>query len=148
MVHCETSSGVIHPVEEAAKVIRKVSPNVTFFVDGMSSFGGIPIDFTNIDFLVTSANKCLEGVPGFGLVIARKNKLLECKGNCRSLALDVYEQYVNFENTDQMRFTPPTHVMLAFKKALQRWEEEGGVEGRSKRYTNAIIIKYARVLFE
>lgn len=135
MVHCETSSGVIHPIHEVAALVKKHAPNATFLVDAMSSFGVYPIDMTNIDFLVTSANKCIEGVPGFGIVIARKDKLMACRGNCRSLSLDIVEQYIGLEKNGQFRFTPPTHSILAFKKALEIWEAEGGVEGRAKRYS-------------
>ena len=141
MVHCETSSGVIHPVAEVGQIIRDTAPNVKFFVDAMSSFGGVPVDMTNIDFLVTSANKCLEGCPGFGVVIARKDELLKCKGNSRSLSLDVYEQYIGLESNGQFRFTPPTHSILAFKKAIECWEQKGGIEGRSARYDLLIFLK-------
>ena len=134
MVHCETSSGVIHPIHEVAKVVRKHAPHATFLVDAMSSFGVFPVDMTNIDFLVTSANKCIEGIPGFGIVIARKEKLLQCRGNCRSLSLDIVEQYLGLEKNGQFRFTPPTHAILGFKKAVELWETEGGVEGRAQRY--------------
>lgn len=136
MVHCETSSGVIHPVEQVGKAIKAVNPNVTFFVDAMSSFGGIPLDLNNaeIDFMVSSANKCIEGVPGFSYAIANIEQLLQCKGVARCLSLDLYEQYDNLEKTGQFRFTPPTHTMLAFKKALEELEEEGQVAGRSARY--------------
>ena len=137
MVHCETSSGVIHPVEEVGKAIAEVNPNVTFFVDAMSSFGGIPLDLNEakIDFMVSSANKCIEGVPGFSYAIGDKEKLLKCKGWARSLSLDLVEQYINLEKTGQFRFTPPTHAMLAFKKALLELEEEGEIAGRSARYS-------------
>lgn len=147
MVHCETSSGVIHPIEEAGEIIRKCAPGVTFFVDAMSSFGGVPVEMTNIDFLVTSANKCLEGCPGFGVVIARKDKLMQCKGNSRSLSLDVYEQFLGLEKNGQFRFTPPTHSILAFKKALEFWEQEGGVEGRSARCVEFSFCFYLKDIF-
>ena len=80
IVHCETSSGVINKVEEVAKLVRKLQPNANVFVDAMSSFGAIPLDFSNVDFLVSSANKCLEGVPGFGYALCRKERLNLCKG--------------------------------------------------------------------
>lgn len=134
MVHCETSSGVIHPIHEVAALVRQHAPQATFFVDAMSSFAAVPVDMTNIDFLVTSANKCIEGTPGFGVIIARKSSLMECKGRSRSLSLDVYEQFIGLEKNGQFRFTPPIHSILAFKKALDCWEEEGGVVGRSSRY--------------
>ena len=142
MVHCETSSGVIHPVEEIGKAIKDVNPNVTYFVDAMSSFGGIPLNINDakIDFMVSSANKCIEGVPGFSYIIANIAKLNSCKGIARSLSLDIYEQYDNLEKTDQFRFTPPTHAMLAFKKALEELEEEGNVAGRSARYIGPLVV--------
>ncbi len=135
IVHCETSSGVIHPIEEVGQAVAELVPNATFFVDAMSSFGAIPIDFkkANIDFLVSSANKCIEGVPGFSYAIGKLEKLMKCKGWARSFSLDLFEQYVGLEKTGQFRTTPPTHALLAFKKALEEMEEEGGVAGRSAR---------------
>lgn len=134
IVHCETSSGVINKVEDVAKLVRNLQPNANVFVDAMSSFGAIPLDFTNIDFLVSSANKCLEGVPGFGYALCRKERLNLCKGNSRSLSLDLYDQVENLDKTSQFRFTPPTHTILAFKQALAEFWKEGGVEGRANRY--------------
>ena len=73
MVHCETTTGILNPIE-AVGYDRKAGR--TFIVDAMSSFGGMPIDFERcgIDF-ITSANKCLEGVPGFSIVLARRTSL-------------------------------------------------------------------------
>lgn len=144
MVHLETSSGVINPVTDVGKVVKQCIPNCDFFVDAMSSFGAVPLDLeaANVDYLVSSVNKCLEGVPGFSYVIARLSKLSKCKGNSRSLSLDLYDQYDSLEKTNQFRFTPPTHTMLAFWKALEEFEAEGGVQGRSKRYQeNCAILK-------
>ena len=58
----------------------------------MSSFGAVPIDFeaTGIDYLVSSANKCIEGVPGFAFAIAKRERLLETESWARSLSLDLY----------------------------------------------------------
>jgi len=141
-VHCETSSGIIHPVEELSRIVREHAPQAVFFVDAMSSFGAVPVDFTNIDYLVSSVNKCIEGVPGFAYVIARKSQLLQCKGFSRSLSLDIVEQYLGLEANGQFRFTPPTHAILAFKKALECLEEEGGPTARSARYQeNRAIIR-------
>ena len=95
----------------------------------------MPLDFSaGIDFLVSSANKCIEGVPGFSFVIARQAKLLECEGRARSLSLDLLAQWRGFEKNGQFRFTPPTHSILAFAQALVELEAEGGVEGRAARY--------------
>ena len=80
IVHCETSSGVVNEVEAVAQLVRDLHPESSVFVDAMSSFGAIPLDLGNVDYLVSSANKCLEGIPGFAYAICRKNKLNLCKG--------------------------------------------------------------------
>ncbi|GAB1607486.1 uncharacterized protein LOC115217501 [Argonauta hians] len=144
IVHCETSSGVFNPVIEVGQIIKKYLDNCIYFVDAMSSFGAVPLDFAagNIDFMVSSANKCLQGVPGFSYVVARTKKILECRGYSRCLTLDLCDQYENLEKTGQFRFTPPTHTMLAFQQAIEEFEQEGGLKGRSARYMeNRSILK-------
>lgn len=135
MVHSETTTGLLNPIEEVGEVIR--NRNITFIVDAMSSFGGVPIDMqkTGIDFLVSSANKCIQGVPGFGFVIARKDKLAATKGNARSLSLDMYAQWETMEKGGgKWRFTSPTHVVHAFWQAMKELNEEGGIAARYERY--------------
>lgn len=70
----------MNPVEEVAAMVRQLQPEACVFVDAMSSFGAIPICLDNVDFLVSSANKCLQGVPGFGYALCRKSKLFSCRG--------------------------------------------------------------------
>ncbi|GFS25833.1 2-aminoethylphosphonate--pyruvate transaminase [Elysia marginata] len=76
----------------------------------------------------------IEGVPGFAFIIARNSVMAKCKRNSRSLALDLYDQVTQLDKTSQFRFTPPTHSMLAFKRAQEEFEAEGRVDSRSKRY--------------
>ncbi|CAM0557479.1 2-aminoethylphosphonate--pyruvate transaminase [Vreelandella titanicae] len=135
LVHCETSSGILNPLEAIAEVVH--AHGKTLIVDAMSSFGGIPISLTKtpIDVLVSSANKCIEGVPGFGFVIIRKALLEAGKGCAHSLSLDLHAQWAYMERTGQWRFTPPTHTVVAFQAALAQHREEGGVPGRCARYT-------------
>jgi len=135
MVHSETTSGIINDIHSIGKLVHKMGR--LFIVDAMSSFGAIPIDFksAHIDYLVTSANKCIQGVPGFAIIIARRSTLEAAKGNARVLSLDVWDQNRGLDGDGQFRFTPPTHPMLAFRQALRELEEEGGVLGRQKRYT-------------
>ncbi|XP_070577879.1 2-aminoethylphosphonate--pyruvate transaminase-like isoform X2 [Ptychodera flava] len=144
IVHCETSSGTFNPVTEVGALVQKYNPDASYFVDAMSSFGAVPLDLlkSNVHYLVSSANKCIEGVPGFAYVIAQTDKLLQCKGEARSLSLDLVAQYEGLEKNGQFRFTPPTHVLLAFKQALIELEAEGGVQGRANRYkTNSAVLQ-------
>ena len=136
VIHCETSSGILNPLEEIGAVVKSAGRNL--LIDSMSAFGAVPVDPEKIDFeaMVSSANKCIEGVPGFGFVFAKLSALEAAKGNCHSLSLDVEAQWSAMEKSGQWRFTPPTHVVAAFLTALEIHEEEGGVAGRGARYTN------------
>jgi 2-aminoethylphosphonate-pyruvate transaminase len=134
VVHCETTTGIVNPIAEMGQVTRRRQRS--YIVDAMSSFGAMPIDFTaaSIDYLISSANKCVEGVPGFSFVIARRAALLACEGFARSLSLDLLAQWKGFEKNGQFRYTPPTHSILAFAQALDELESEGGVAARLARY--------------
>src|SRR6266850_1380814 len=116
VVHCETTSGVLNPVEEIAAVTARHGRRVPF------------------DALVASANKCLEGVPGVGFAIIRREALEETRGRAPSLSLDLHDQWVAMEKNGQWRFTPPTHVLAALDRALDQHAAEGGVAGRGARY--------------
>src|ERR1700684_972977 len=134
VIHCETTTGIVNPI---AKIGEKVAgAGAAYIVDSMSSFGAIPIDLAAVhaDFLISSANKCIEGVPGFGFVLARRSQLIAAKGRARTLSLDLHAQWEALEAGGQFRFTPPTHAMLAFHQALRELEAEGGVPGRAARY--------------
>jgi 2-aminoethylphosphonate-pyruvate transaminase len=151
LVHCETTTGILNPLEEMGRVARKHGK--VFVVDAMSSFAGMPIDFaaTEIDFLISSANKCVEGVPGFSFVIAKRALLLASEGWARSLSLDLLGQLRGFEKNGQFRYTPPTHVVLAFDQALRELEAEGGIAARSERYRRnhaALVAGMTRLGFQ
>lgn len=102
-----------------------------------------------IDFLISSSNKCIQGVPGFGFIIARKSELAHCKGVSKSLSLDIYDQWETMEKGHgKWRFTSPTHVVRAFKQAMDELLEEGGVEARHERYcaNHDVLVKGMRSL--
>ncbi|HDO1382383.1 TPA: 2-aminoethylphosphonate--pyruvate transaminase [Aeromonas veronii] len=136
MVHCETTTGMLNPLEEVAALCQR--RGIRLIVDAMSSFGGIPIDMgrLGIEFLISSANKCIQGVPGFGFVIARGAALTACAGRARSVSLDLHAQWQTMEQQGgKWRFTSPTHTVLAFAQALRELDEEGGIEARHQRYS-------------
>lgn len=134
VIHCETTSGILNPVSEIASVVAKAGRRL--LIDSMSAFGAIELDARHIQFdaVAASSNKCIEGAPGLGFCIARQAALEECAGNAHSLSLDLYDQWVSMEKNKQWRFTPPTHVLAAFDRALEEHQAEGGVAGRGARY--------------
>jgi 2-aminoethylphosphonate-pyruvate transaminase len=134
VVHCETTSGILNPVEEVAAVTARHGRRL--LLDAMSAFGALPIDVARlaVDALAASSNKCLEGVPGVGFAIIRRAALEAARGQAPSLSLDLHDQWMAMERTGQWRFTPPTHVMAALDQAIQEHAAEGGVAGRGARY--------------
>lgn len=136
VVHCETTSGILNPIEDVANIVQDAGRSL--IIDAMSAFGAIMLDSRDIHFdaLMASSNKCLEGIPGMGFALIRQSVLETCEGNAHSLALDLYDQWRAMEGNGQWRFTPPTHVIVAFDKAIEQFEAEGGVDGRYARYAN------------
>ena len=134
LIHCETSTGILNPLQEIAQVVARHGKRL--IIDAMSSFGALPIDARQVPFdaLIAASGKCLEGVPGMGFVFARKTALAESAGNCHSLAMDLYDQHAYMAKTGQWRFTPPTHVVAALHEALLQYQEEGGLAVRHQRY--------------
>ncbi len=133
-VHCETTTGILNPLAEVSRIVKKYNKNL--IVDAMSSFGGInfSIEELEIDYLISSANKCIQGVPGFAFVIAKRNELKKCRGNSSSHSLDLFDQWQTMEKKQgKWRFTSPTHTVHAFYQALIELEAEG-INQREERY--------------
>ncbi|OED34782.1 2-aminoethylphosphonate--pyruvate transaminase [Chromatiales bacterium (ex Bugula neritina AB1)] len=135
VVHCETSSGILNPIEELSEVVYAAGRKL--LIDSMSGFGALPLTIAGLRFeaIVSSANKCIEGVPGFGFILVRRSELEQAQGCCHSLSLDLHDQWVQMEKTGQWRYTPPTHVVAAFIEALRLHRQAGGVQTRLERYT-------------
>ena len=148
MVHSETTSGILNDIEAVAEVVKAAGK--ILIVDAMSSFGGIDIDVQRlgIDFIISSANKCIQGVPGFSFIICRKDELAKSKGKARSLSLDLYDQWRVMDIDGKWRFTSPTHTVLAFAQALKELKEEGGIPAREARYrrNNSLLIENMKEL--
>jgi 2-aminoethylphosphonate-pyruvate transaminase len=140
-VHCETTSGVWNPVEEIGALVQRHGRSL--LIDAMSAFGALPLDAqaTRFDAVAASSNKCIEGLPGLGFVICRREALEVTEGNATTLVLDLHDQWRNFVKTGQFRFTPPIHIIVSFHQALTEFFEEGGQPGRGGRYArNAEVL--------
>ncbi len=134
VVHCETTTGILNPLADIARAVQAAGRRL--IIDSMSAFGALPLDLDDVPFdvMVSSANKCIEGVPGFAFAIARKELLEGAEGRSHSLSLDLNAQWQGLNRNGQFRFTPPTHAIMAFHQALLLHEREGGVAGRGRRY--------------
>ena len=133
VVHHETTTGMLNPVQEICRIAHK--HQVEVIVDAMSSFAGIPIDIKQwaAGYLVSSSNKCIQGMPGLTFVIFKKDLLNELRKNRRSFYFDIFNQYQGFNQTGQMPFTPPVQVVYSLKQAIEEYFLETE-QGRWSRY--------------
>lgn len=136
VIHCETSTGMLNPLEAVARVVQAAGRRL--IVDAMSSFAVLPLSVRelSVQAVIASSNKGLEGVPGMGFVLADRESLMQAKGRCHSLSLDLHDQHVYLQKTGRWRFTPPTHVIAALEAALDQFDAEGGRPGRLARYAD------------
>ncbi|WP_100551362.1 2-aminoethylphosphonate aminotransferase [Caedibacter taeniospiralis] len=133
VVQFETAVGILNNIDALLVLAEQHACKV--LVDAMSSFGALPLPYqsTALVAVVSSANKCLHGVPGLAFVLVRLESLLRSRVT-RSLSLDLKAQWKSFEDQHQWRFTPPTHCLLAFQQALLEFKQAGGMQARLKKY--------------
>ncbi len=135
MIHHETTTGLLNPIKEVGKIVKNY--NKLFIVDTISSFAGVPLNINdfNIDFMMSTSNKCIQGMAGVCFVICKKTELEKIQHYPRrSFYLSLYDQYEYFINKNQMRFTPPVQTLYALKKAIEEFLVEG-YQNRVVRYT-------------
>ena len=136
VVHHETTTGMLNPARAILSAAHRSGAGV--ILDAMSSFGAIPIDTRrdDYDFIVSCANKCLQGMPGVSFILCRRDKLAHDGAPSRSFYFDLWSEYDYFRRYRQTRFTPPVQVLYALKKALEEYFEEGP-ENRYRRYVES-----------
>jgi len=142
-IHHETTTGILNPLKKINQIAK--SFGCVTIVDTISSFAGVSINIIDdqIDFMMLTSNKCIQGMAGICFVICKTNELEKIKNYPkRSFYLDLYSQYDYFEKKGEMQFTPPVQVVYALKKAIDELFEEG-LENRYKRYlkSNQTLIK-------
>jgi len=141
VVHHETTTGMLNPVQAICDLAHRFGVEV--IVDCMSSYAGIPIDINQwkAEYLISSSNKCIQGMPGLVFVIFKSSLLEKIKETRRSFYFDIYSQYTGFEKTGQMQFTPPVQVAYALRQAIDEYFEETET-GRWKRYQENYLTLY------
>ena len=147
VVQHETSTGMVNPVKDIAAIAKKMGRYL--LVDGVSSLAGEEIDFNayNIGLIAGSSGKCIQGFPGVGFVIVRRD-LMEQMVNYerRSVYLHLPAYYKEQEE-GSIPFTPAVQLYYAFDEALNELLEEG-VANRIARYRKAArtIRNYMRAM--
>jgi 2-aminoethylphosphonate-pyruvate transaminase len=136
LVHHETTTGILNSLSELCKIAKEY--NLRTLVDAMSSYAGIKIDLTvnSVEYLISSSNKCIQGMAGVGIVIAKRDELERIKiFKKRSYYFDLFSNYNSQKERKQFLFTPPVQTLYALNAALDEFFEEGGIDFRSAKYS-------------
>ena len=134
VVHHETTTGILNDVKSMGDLCSRYS--IDLIVDAMSSFCGMDINMQewNIKYLISSSNKCIQGMAGVSFVVCNCEALESTKTKKqRNLYLNLYKQYEYFKSNYQMRFTPPVQVLYALKQAVIELQMES-IKERENRY--------------
>ena len=143
LVQSETSSGIVNDLAAIGAVVREAGRRL--LVDAVSAFGALPLDLSaqpEIAAAVFTPNKCLEGMPGMAVVLARRDAL-PAPGAAGSWCFDLADilDHAERRGWGSFRFTPPAQTLNALSVALDRLEAEGR-EARLARYTeNAAALR-------
>lgn len=135
MVHNETSTSGMYPVEAVARLIRAEFPDVLLLVDAVSSMSGVPIEFDawGIDVLLAGMQKCF-ALPAGMAVAAVSTRALE---RARTIPHRGYlMDFVLGHEKDlahQTISTPNIAAMFGMRKVLENIAAEG-LENRFARH--------------
>jgi aspartate aminotransferase-like enzyme len=135
MVHCETSTGTLLPLEVLAPAV-KAHRDVTLLVDAVTSVGGSPVetDAWGLDFVFTGTQKALAVPPGLALAVASELMMERSREQAEpGWYFDpvLHEEAIDIHQPTQ---TPALPLYCALEVQLEYIEQEGGMEARWKRH--------------
>jgi 2-aminoethylphosphonate-pyruvate transaminase len=144
MVHHDTGTGQINPVQEMAEVAD--SQNRAFLVDSVGGLGGEPLDIAgpHMYMVAGAAQACIQGVPGVSFVLVRKGFMERMKGYLKRSWYLHLPHYYEDEERGRIPFTPAPQLYYALDEALTELQEEG-IPKRAQRYKQAAATIRARM---
>jgi alanine-glyoxylate transaminase/serine-glyoxylate transaminase/serine-pyruvate transaminase len=139
LVHLETSTTIVNPIKEIGNFAKE--KNLLFFVDAVSSLGGIQfnMDDWGVDVCATASQKCLGAPPGLSPVAVNDHgwKIIESKRNNNHgwyLNLATWKQFDNeWSDWHPFPITMATNNVVALNKSLEKLLYEG-IESRITHY--------------
>lgn len=127
ITYCETSTGVLNPLEDLARTIRKIAPEILILVDAVSAFGGVPFLMKewDIDIMFFGVQKTFALPPGLSILVVSERafqKSLGVKNKGYYFNFEVFAKYNEKNNTPA---TPVIPIIYGLRKQLERIKKEG-----------------------
>ncbi|HIP20044.1 MAG TPA: alanine--glyoxylate aminotransferase family protein [Sulfurimonas sp.] len=122
----ESAGGLRHPVEELAKAVKEINPNIMIIADGITAVGVEPIDVTNIDCLIAGSQKALMLPPGLA-ILGLSNAAIETMGSGVGYYLNLASE-IKKQKQNTTAYTAATTLIIGLLEVLETIEAKGGVE--------------------
>ncbi len=135
LVHSETSTGALAPLEELAAVVRDID-DVLLLVDGATSVGGSPVetDQWGLDYVLTGSHGALALPPGLALAVASERMCERARSAPeRGACLDLVA-FQDAAEAFQPTFTPAIPLLFGLEQQLLRAQDSGGIAARWDRH--------------
>jgi aspartate aminotransferase-like enzyme len=142
VVHSETSTGVLNPIQELADVTQRAG-DVVLLVDSVSGLAGADFrtDEWGVDLVLTGSQKALALPPGLAFCVAQRHILDRAQSrNDRG----IYFDFLEFERNilkNQTPNTPAVSLLYALDAQMAAIEEEG-LSARFERHAEMADLVY------
>lgn len=145
MVHCDTPSGMLNPVEELSKVLHEYG--IMTVVDSVSAMFGEPLNVDNgmIDIACGGSQKALSAPPGLTFVTV-SDKAMEVMANRKTPIASFYANILVFKNYYEEKWFPytmPISDIYGLRQALDNVASDDAIYDRHKalaEYTRSELV--------
>lgn len=123
---CETSTGVLNPIHEIAKVVEKY-PNTLLIVDGITAVGAtkIPMDEWKIDILLSGSQKAFQIPTGLAFIsLSQKAWDFVEHSTCPKFYLDLKKE-MQANQQGQTHFSSSVSLIRALNVVLEDIQKQG-----------------------
>ena len=121
----ESAGGLRHPVEELAKAVKEINPNIMIIADGITAVGVERIDVSNIDCLIAGSQKALMLPPGLA-ILGLSNAAIETIGTGVGYYLNLASE-IKKQRQNTTAYTAATTLIIGLLEVLETIEKEGGI---------------------
>ncbi|MDW4044442.1 alanine--glyoxylate aminotransferase family protein [Staphylococcus saprophyticus] len=125
--YCETSTAVLHPVNELGHALKNYDPSIFYVVDGVSCIGAVDVDLERdqIDVLFSGSQKAIMLPPGLAFVAYNdRAKARFAEVTTPRFYLDL-NKYLKSQAEHSTPFTPNVSLFRGVNAYAQLVNEEG-----------------------
>ncbi len=149
ITHCETSTGVLNPINTLCKTIKEISPDTLILVDAVSAFGGAPLNIKKlgIDVMIFGVQKAFALPPGLAMTIVSKKAFEKSKKIKNKGYYFNFEEFVKYNMGNTTPTTPVIPLIRALNKRLDLIKKEGIINIYKKHKNMQLLVEEWAKLF-